>query len=126
MEFLGNLGINVWLLLAQVVNFSVLLIILTKFVYKPIIARIEKDEKDLSLVRSERDTLTKKETQLDKKEVQQVIRAKKRAKVIIEEAEQIADEIRERAQHETEKEKEAVVAQIKQRLNELSCEQNPQ
>lgn len=119
MQFLGNLGVDIWLLIAQIINFSVLLWLLSKFVYRPIIARIEKDEQSLAQVRTERVTLDAKSELLDKKEQQQLARSKKRARAIIEEAEEIATEITQRAHRESQQEKEAVVSQIKQRLVEL-------
>lgn len=119
MQFLGNLGVDIWLLIAQIINFSVLLWLLSKFVYRPIIVRIEKDEQSLAQVRTERVTLDAKSELLDKKEQQQLARSKKRARAIIEEAEEIATEITQRAHRESQQEKEAVVSQIKQRLVEL-------
>ncbi|HDH31328.1 MAG TPA: hypothetical protein ENH26_00980, partial [Candidatus Wolfebacteria bacterium] len=59
MEFLGNLGIDIKLLIAQIINFGLLLWLLTKFLYKPIIKRIEKDETEL------------KQAQIQKKELEQ-------------------------------------------------------
>ncbi|MCA9356868.1 hypothetical protein H6784_00850 [Candidatus Nomurabacteria bacterium] len=120
MEFLGNLGIDLGLLLAQVVNFGLLLFLLTKFVYRPIITRIEKDEKELQLVRTERETLDKKSAELQEKERLELIKVKKHAQSIIEEAEEIAANINERAQIESKQEKEAVIAQIRQQLNDLN------
>jgi len=43
MELLGKLGVDPRLLLAQIVNFGLLLLILNKFLYKPLIKKIEKD-----------------------------------------------------------------------------------
>lgn len=120
MHFLGNLGIDLGLLVAQLINFGLLLFLLTKFVYRPIISRIEKDEQELKLVRQEREDLDKKRLELEKKDKQQALLIKKRAQSIIEEAEEIALDITERATIESRQEKEAVVAQIKQRLSELN------
>ena len=41
MEFLKDFGVNPILLLAQIVNFTVLLILLKKFFYKPILKVLE-------------------------------------------------------------------------------------
>ena len=57
MELLGNLGIDVSLLIAQMINFGLLLWLLTKFLYRPIVKRIEKDEKELKQARIQKKEL---------------------------------------------------------------------
>lgn len=119
MQFLGNLGIDIWLLIAQIVNFGILLLLLTKFVYKPLIKRIEKDETALKEVYREREELDKKTAELEKEERRRSARSKEQAKEIVKEAEELASDITTRAQEETMKEKEAVIAQIRLRLHEI-------
>ena len=41
MEILAKLGVDKWLLLAQGVNFIVLLLVLTRFVYRPFIRHLD-------------------------------------------------------------------------------------
>ena len=60
MEFLKNLGIDVKLLIAQIINFGLLLWLLKKLLYKPFIKRIEKDEKERESARVENENLEKK------------------------------------------------------------------
>ena len=120
MEFLGNLGVDVWLLVAQIVNFLFLLWILNKFVYKPILNRIEKDEAVLKHVEEAQLLLTEQEKRLVLKEKQYTTRTKNKAKAIIGEAQEIADTLRETARTEAEQEKEAVIAQVHKRLAEIS------
>lgn len=93
MEFLGNLGIDIWLLLAQIVNFLILLWVLKKLVYKPLIARIEADEQSFHAVRQTKSDLEKRALQLERKEKQYHTRTKNRAKAIIAEAEAEARKI---------------------------------
>ena len=61
MELLSNLGINGKLLLAQIVNFFILLYILKRFAYKPILKvlddRKEKIEKGLRDAENAKDKL---------------------------------------------------------------------
>ena len=47
MQFLGNLGIDVNTLVAQIVNFGLLMLVLSYFVYKPTIKVIEENEQAL-------------------------------------------------------------------------------
>lgn len=41
-ELFSNLGINAKVLVAQIINFAILLLILQKFAYKPVVAMLEK------------------------------------------------------------------------------------
>ena len=120
MHFLGNLGIDIGLLIAQVVIFVILLWVLSKFVYKPLIKRIEADEAALAESARAEEALVEKERELKLTEQHYLTETKERAKAIIEEAEGIAESIREQAQEETAREKEAVIAQINQRLAEVN------
>jgi F-type H+-transporting ATPase subunit b len=120
MQFLGDLGVNIWLLIAQIVNFLFLLWVLSKFVYKPLLKRIELDEKALAEVEKAEIELEKKEKQLETKQKQLNTRTKNRAKAIISEAEEIAKAIKESAQQEAQAEKQAVIDQINRRLAEMS------
>ena len=137
MDFLGNLGIDLKLLVAQIINFVILLFVLNKLVYKPVLRRIENAKKDISISNnsevisvetdqkfSKEDVSNKKKNvcALNNKDIykdsNEIEEARKIAKEIINEAEQIAKEIKKRAIEETEKEKKAVIAQLKSRLKE--------
>lgn len=118
MQFLGSLGVDLWLLLAQVCNFLLLLFVLNKLIYKPLIKRIEADEQTMRKVELSQLALQEKEQQLVVFEKQQHDEHTRRAREIIREAEEMAVAIRETAERETAQEKQAVIAQIKQRLHE--------
>ncbi len=118
MHFLGNLGIDLWLLLAQIANFLLLLYALTKFVYRPIMKQIEADEAELLAIQTAREDLTQREQQLVQKEQRYLTRTRDQARAIITEAEEVADSMRERARGEAAEEKQAVIAQIHKRLHE--------
>lgn len=120
MNFLGNLGVDIWLLLAQIVNFVVLLWVLSKFIYKPIIARIEHDEAVLHEVKTAQLALVEDEIKLEQKIKQHTTRSRKKAKLILDEAAEMATVLRQTAQAETDREKKAVLTQINKRLAEIS------
>ena len=119
MSFLGNLGVDTGLLVAQILNFILLLWILKKFVYTPIVKRIEEDERELSSARIEEEKLEQEKKAIDRKEKLSETRAKERAEAILKEAEEIAHDIREQAAQEAAEEKLAVIAQVKRRLSEI-------
>lgn len=120
MEFLGNLGVDFGLLIAQVVNFVFLMWLLSKLVYKPLMKRIEADEESIMKIVQANKELLEKEEQLEQRVNTDTANTKNRAKVIIAEAEEIAQTIKESALTEARIEKKAVIAQINQRLAEVS------
>jgi len=113
MEILGKLGIDIHLLIAQIINFVILLFILNKFVYKPILKEIE--EKNIEDNKKQKE-LEEKENQL-KSQLEEarneIIKSKKKANNIIKEAEILAEQIKLRTQEEIETEKRKVFSQIK-------------
>ncbi len=120
MQLLGNLGVDLGLLFAQIVNFLFLLWLLSKFVYNPLIKRIESDEAILAEVKKAQIVLEERKKDFIFNERKHIIRYKNKAKSIINEAEEIAESIKKTAYSETESEKRAVIAQINQRLAEIS------
>ena len=120
MEFLGKLGIDWKLLISQMINFGLLLWLLAKFLYKPIIKRIEKDEAELGLAKTGKKELDQQKSVLVQQKREKIAEAKKRSREIIREAEEIAKEIKKRAQQEAKQEKEAVIKQIRSRLNKVN------
>jgi len=119
MEFLGNLGIDIKLLIAQIVNFGVLLWLLSKFLYKPIVRRIEKDKIELSLAIEEKEKIEAEKEALAQYKKKETTKSKKRAREIIKEAEAIAESIEKKAHEESAREKQAVIKQIRSRLSEI-------
>ena len=120
MHLLGQLGIDLPLLIAQVVNFCILLFLLWKFLYHPIIERIEADEAMLEQVQRDKEALQRETARLEIARVTREKERKRSAEATIRDAEMIAHEIRERAREEARKEKEAVISQIHARLHNVT------
>lgn len=126
MQFLGNLGIDVKLLIAQIINFGVLLWLFSKFLYKPIIERIEKDEAELTQAQMKKEELEQEKKAFEQQKASEIAEVKQRSQKIIKEAEEIAKEIKNRAREEAENEKQAIIKQIKARLREIDYAKTPQ
>ncbi|PIR43718.1 hypothetical protein COV24_01540 [candidate division WWE3 bacterium CG10_big_fil_rev_8_21_14_0_10_32_10] len=94
MELLGNLGIDFKLLIAQIVNFTILLVVLNKFLYKPVMKRIEDDEEELLKAKRESEKLNKEKEDFLKQKKSEIGDIRDRSKKIIEEAEEIATQIK--------------------------------
>jgi F-type H+-transporting ATPase subunit b len=118
MYLLGQLGIDPPLLIAQIINFGLLLWILSFFLYKPLMRQIEKGEKELEQSTVDRSALEKEQNDFEEKKKKDMTDAQERIRAIIAEAESTAEEIRKRARDESQKEKQAVIKQIKARLSD--------
>jgi len=123
MEFLGNLGIDIKLLIAQIINFGLLLWLLTKFLYRPIIRRIEKDEQELKQAQIQNSKLEQQKNNFAEYKKTETAGIKKQAREIIKEANDMAEEIEKRIRQSAGEEKQAVIKQIKSRLLEIENEE---
>lgn len=119
MDLLGGLGIDFKLLLAQIVNFALLLWVLDKFLYKSLIKRIEKDESEMVEAQNLKAKLEKLQAEIEDQKKYDALLLKKKSRVIIKEAEEIAKKIKSKAQKEAEEEKKQVITQIKAKLAEV-------
>ncbi len=103
MKLIGQLGIDPKLLLAQILNFGILLWLLTKFLYKPLIRHIEADEKELKQAEEQRKALIEERVAFNRQREKEEKQLRQKAQKIIEKAEKIAQSIRTEAQREAEK-----------------------
>ena len=119
-ELISKLGIDWRLLVAQIVNFLILLGILYKFLYKPVLAMFEKRasviEKSLADAKKIEENLTAAETARDAK----ILEARNEAKKIIEKAHHSAEsQVREMM----EKSRAAAAAVVKSSREQIAEEQ---
>jgi F-type H+-transporting ATPase subunit b len=134
MELLSKLGIDWRLFLAQIVNFLILLFILYKFLYKPVLGLLQRRtaqiEKSLADAKKIEENLKKAEEE----RLVQLVEARREAQQIIEEAkkegEKIRNQAKELAQEEAQKiiengriqierQKESLLREIKQEIGNL-------
>ncbi|HEX7319777.1 MAG TPA: F0F1 ATP synthase subunit B [bacterium] len=134
MEALGKLGINPLLLIAQIVNFLILLFILHRFLYKPILKlfkdRSQKIEEGLKtaedLKRQAGESEQKHKVYLDeaKKEAHRIVEhaaklGDEEKKKIIEIANEESRKIVDRTMQEISQEKKNIMADIKKEVGEM-------
>jgi len=122
MKFLGDLGIDIRLLIAQMVNFGLLLWLLAKFLYKPIIKRIERDEIELKQTQIQKEELERQTNDFVDKKKKETVEIKRRAREIIKEAEGIAQGIKKEIREKVDKEALATIKQTKDKLESLRPE----
>ncbi len=115
-KILGQVGIDVYLLIAQIVNFGILLFILKKFIYKPIVDKIENDEKELEEAKDLQDQLAQDKEAFAAQKKSELAKAKKSTRSKIVEAEKVAEDIKTQAKTEAEKEVNTMITQMKKQL----------
>lgn len=130
-----NLGINGSLLLIQLFNFLILLFVLNKLMYKPILEMLEKRKKKIAEglrlttdLTEERQKLEEKKaqvTQVARKEAREILEeakkdGKKAEAEIIAEARKEAEEVLNKAQKEIEARKQALEANMAKEVINLS------
>ena len=97
MEILEDFGVEPILLLAQVVNFVILLYILKRFLYKPILKVLEERKKKIETSVKQSEEMQKRFDEITKKQTEILDKAKVESEQIIEgaknEAKILADQI---------------------------------
>lgn len=131
MELLGKLGIDLPLLAAQIVNFGVLLWLLRRFLYAPVMARIEEDEGKMMRGEKLRQELDVREADLTRRGEEERRKIREESEKALAEADAAAalvaagaakqsrrmiGEAVEAAHREAEEEKAAAVAGMEKRL----------
>jgi len=93
MEIFESLGIDFKLLFAQIINFGILVYILKRFLYTPVIERIEKDEAEIKIVERQRSELEKRAVIVQEEGEDMIRKSKRKAQEILSEAEHVATQI---------------------------------
>lgn len=119
MDLLNKLGIDWRLLIAQIINFVILLLILKKFLYKPILKvlddrskKIDKSLKDAQKIES---NLAEAKSEKEK----EVLAGKMEANQIVEKAKEDSEKLKKEKVAETKKEIEKIIKEAK---NEIKVE----
>ncbi len=126
MELLSNLGINGKLLLAQIVNFFVLLWVLKRFAYKPVLEALEERRDKIEKGLADAEKSQKKLIEIEEKEKKILAKARSEAQKIVEQAEQQAkknqEEILKDANRRVEKSVEDANKKIEEEKNKMLSE----
>lgn len=86
-ELVSSLGIDIKLFIAQLVNFSILLFVLYRFAYKPVLKMLEDRTEKIEKGLADAEASNKKLEEAAEKEKEVLVEARKHAKEIIEKAE---------------------------------------
>ncbi|TSC79932.1 MAG: F-type H+-transporting ATPase subunit b [Candidatus Peregrinibacteria bacterium Gr01-1014_25] len=126
MELLSVLGINWQLLLAQIVNFTILMVVLLYFVYRPILRLVDKRRDTIKQSMENAKDIELQKRELEQFKIDQMRKADVEMQKLLEEgrkqAEVLKRDILEKAQHEAghlmEKTRQTIEAERKKMLIE--------
>lgn len=117
MELLGKLGIEWPLLLAQAVNFLLLVFILNKFLYKPIIKMLDERKAKAESLQIESSKMEEKRTQFDKWTEDQINEARRKSEMILTEAEKFSGKLKSRKLDDMALERQRTLLEGQKQLN---------
>lgn len=110
MEVLKNFGIEPTLLLAQIVNFAIILFVLKKFFYKPIVQTLEDRKKRIEESLNNADLIEEKLQKTEEKTAKIIEEASQNAKEMIANAKSESQRIADEALLEARKTQEEIIA----------------
>ena len=113
MEIIKNFGVNPLLLVAQIINFLIILYLLKRFLYKPVISMIKKREDEIKEGLKNAEEGEKKLIQAGEKEKDILRIAREKAEKILTEAKKEAQELRSQSEVIAKKDAERILLQAK-------------
>ncbi|MDP3963648.1 MAG: F0F1 ATP synthase subunit B [bacterium] len=117
-ELIHKLGIDWKLLIAQAVNFVVLLWLLKKFLYGPVLELLRKRREDIKEGAQNAEKIAQELRQIEQRRAAELERVKKEAEIIIQEAKQAAKARGEELINQTEAKIAGLIAEAKRHLEE--------
>lgn len=116
MEILSKLGIDLRILVAQLVNFALVLFVLHRFAYKPLLALLEKREKTIEQSMQHAKEIEKKLNDTTEREASVLAKARREAAALIEEAAKVAEQKRATTLEKAKDDVAAVIADAKAKI----------
>lgn len=125
MELLEQFGFDLRLFIAQIINFLVVLWVLKRYLYKPVLGVLKKREETIAQGLRNAEDAQKKLEEASKREKQILAKAQDVAKEILEDAKKQARNVLEKAEEETQLKTERMIneATVRIRQETLDAEQ---
>src|SRR3990167_3215932 len=117
MDILHNFGIQPTLLFAQIVNFLIILFLLKKFFYKPIVKLLEDRKKKIEESLKNADLIEERLKKTEEKSAQIIEEARRNSQNLISESKKEADRILAQAAIEARKNAEHTIIETQNQLN---------
>lgn len=118
MEVLGELGFDPILFVAQIVNFLVILFILKKILYKPMLEMLNKRQAEISKGFKDKEKAEVLLLETEEKEKKVLRIANEKAKKIIKDANVQAIQIKSKSEETTKKEADRIILEAKSTINQ--------
>lgn len=113
---LGTLGINLKIFIAQLINFTVVLLVLWKWAYRPIVKLLEERQEKVAKSVKQADEIEKRVQELEVEQKEVIATAKSEAHKILEEARMSAEDRKKTLLDSAKSEVQGVVIQGKAQL----------
>ena len=113
MNILKDFGVNPVLLIAQIVNFLIILYLLKRFMYKPVLNMLKKREEDIKKGLKDSEAAENKLVEADEKEKQILRLAHEKADKIVNNAKTEANEAKLQIEESARKESEKIIEQAR-------------
>lgn len=117
-ELIKTFHIDVKLIIAQVVNFSIVLVVLYKFAYGPILKALNNRTEKIAEGLKNAEDAKKKLEEMEIKEKAVLNEARKEAQILIESAEETAKKNKEEFLNETKKKADEILASTQRQLED--------
>ena len=114
-----QLGIEPKLLLAQLINFAIIVVVLQKILYKPILDMIQKRKKEIAEGLSITERMRTEEERLKEKQEKALAKAREDAILIIEDAKKQAKEVEKELVADAHTQSAAIIARAKAEVEEI-------
>lgn len=118
MEIIDKLGLDLKLLIAQIVNFTIVLVILTKFIYKPLLATLDKRKKMIEKNVEDTRRIEEKLLAIEQDRSKTIKEAGAEAMKIIEKTKKEAEEEKEKTLQSAKKEISTLAERYREQLHE--------
>ena len=116
-EAFGALGINVPGLVAQIVNFSLLLVLLYFVLYKPILRRLDERSDRIKESLEQAELIKEKAEQAEQEFQRRMEEGRKEAQALVAQAEQVGQRLKEEARQEARREAEALINRARSEIH---------
>jgi F-type H+-transporting ATPase subunit b len=111
-----DLGINVPVLIAQVVNFAILLIILKAFIYKPVLKMLDERRAKIQEGLSAAERGREQAAEADRESQAQIDAARRQGQDIVAQSQQVAARIQEEARQQAQQQAEALLERARSEI----------
>lgn len=111
-----SLGIDVRLIVVQIINFGILFFVLTKFLYRPILKILDERKRRIAESLTHEQKIAEERVKLDKEKENELKKAKEKGREIIEEAKTEAEKQKNTLLKKAESEAERLLGRAKEQL----------